>query len=817
MELSTIIPFVIEQTSALAKQNSQKEFDAAKIPITVDQWILLKAIDEKPGLTQVELAEKIYRSASSLARTLDALDKKGLIKRERVPNNRKQYTIRLTTEGNHLVLKSTPIVENTIAKGLLKFSKKDIEQLKSLLLRIQKNYLEDATKSNRLAKQIKKFHPLVNVNQIMRTDHPLLKCSIIVIALLMTFNALGFQTQTQNPEKTMAKTNKDEVLNNYKALFAFKDGEPFPERTLKTYCIYLLDGYKALHEEVTLHTKNLQSNSFDNFYRNQTRAEEAVKEAKEGNLVKNIAEFEMAIKQLGAEFKALEVRYDNNRNLERTIELLDRVIRNIDGGGLEEAEKTLANAKATNPDFDFKTYDVKIAEYVKESKKQEILTNASKDLEQALENGVRLCRGILNGDNFITACETLDYPALVKKVKGIKKEELKGFYEGEKRANYLLEEFLPAFEQYIKNVYTAKINQQIEEAYKGRGAANNASFIKIAEHAVAMVDAALSVTPAAVGLKKLQKDATGALDKLSAEAEAKSSAAYTSEFHKKNKNRLVFSTKRLIPKKEKDSTVSTSFEKGQPIYARAYFTNKMINLQGYESDQLVIILKYYIDPPAQDGNGNTWHNISPSLETSYHFPSAHIAEGAIKIDDSTLEIDIAPDPSQTVTPGQAAKVSKFLGEISPRNHSIGVAVYLGVNKLMMTGTFDIDCSDGQDNYTALVKPLEEAQVAINRPPVSKGIIDPALEKQILAALKKNGANVLRVIQTYPGFEIVHHKLSGAIEYRWMQTTAVHKAKDNTHYVQDVILRQDYEGSYQPLRVTSWEIGEYQILAKNVNK
>jgi hypothetical protein len=203
-----------------------------------------------------------------------------------------------------------------------------------------------------------------------------MKISIIVMALLMTFNTYGQQTQTQNPEKTMAKTNKDEVLNNYEALFDFDDKDPFPVRTLKTYCKYLVDGRNAVHEEVTLRNNNLQANAFDTFYRNQSRAEESVKEVKETKLVKNIAEFEIAIKQLVKEFKALEVKYDNMKNMEGTLNLLDRAIRNLgDGDGLENAKKTLANAKAGNPDFDFKKYEVKIAEYEKEATKKEASAN----------------------------------------------------------------------------------------------------------------------------------------------------------------------------------------------------------------------------------------------------------------------------------------------------------------------------------------------------------------------------------------------------------------------------------------------------------
>lgn len=140
VELNTIFPFLMEQTSLLVKQCSQKQFDLTKKPITVDQWILLKTVNENASLTQVELADKLRRSASSMTRTLEAIDKKGLIKRERLASNRKHYTIKLTNEGNHLMLESIPIIEQAISRGLQGLSKKDAAQLKLLLLRVKKNY-----------------------------------------------------------------------------------------------------------------------------------------------------------------------------------------------------------------------------------------------------------------------------------------------------------------------------------------------------------------------------------------------------------------------------------------------------------------------------------------------------------------------------------------------------------------------------------------------------------------------------------------------------------------------------------------------------
>jgi MarR family transcriptional regulator, transcriptional regulator for hemolysin len=139
-ELSSVILFVIDQTSKVAKQHSQREFDHLKIGITVEQWVLLKIIQESSELSQSELAEKSHRDPASITRSLDLLEKKRLIKREQIADNRRQHQIELTKEGSYFILQHMPMIENLRSKGLKGFTKSEVEQLKSLLLRIQKNY-----------------------------------------------------------------------------------------------------------------------------------------------------------------------------------------------------------------------------------------------------------------------------------------------------------------------------------------------------------------------------------------------------------------------------------------------------------------------------------------------------------------------------------------------------------------------------------------------------------------------------------------------------------------------------------------------------
>jgi MarR family transcriptional regulator, transcriptional regulator for hemolysin len=138
--LNDVVLFLIDQTSKVAKQAAQREFDLLHIGITVDQWVLLKMIQEYQELSQAELAERSHRDPASITRTLDLLQKKKLVVREAVAGNRRQYHIRLTKEGNYFILQHLPLVEELRAKALKGFTQKETAQLKDMLQRIQQNY-----------------------------------------------------------------------------------------------------------------------------------------------------------------------------------------------------------------------------------------------------------------------------------------------------------------------------------------------------------------------------------------------------------------------------------------------------------------------------------------------------------------------------------------------------------------------------------------------------------------------------------------------------------------------------------------------------
>lgn len=138
-KIEDVILFQIERTSKISKLYSQREFDKLDFGITIEQWIVLKIIHENDNISQKDLAVKSLRDPASITRTLDILQKKNLINREAIPNNRRQYSIVLTPEGADFVKNNFHVIADHRRKSTEGFSENEMETFMRLLLKIQKN------------------------------------------------------------------------------------------------------------------------------------------------------------------------------------------------------------------------------------------------------------------------------------------------------------------------------------------------------------------------------------------------------------------------------------------------------------------------------------------------------------------------------------------------------------------------------------------------------------------------------------------------------------------------------------------------------
>lgn len=137
--IEDVILFQLDLTSKVSKQYSQRDFDKLKLGITVEQWVLLKIISESTDLTQKELARKSYRDPASITRTLDILEKKKLVFREAVPENRRSYHILLSENGKMFIEKHLDLIITHRKNSIKGISKKDLSLLSSILEKMREN------------------------------------------------------------------------------------------------------------------------------------------------------------------------------------------------------------------------------------------------------------------------------------------------------------------------------------------------------------------------------------------------------------------------------------------------------------------------------------------------------------------------------------------------------------------------------------------------------------------------------------------------------------------------------------------------------
>lgn len=110
-----------------------------KYGVTVAQWAVLVVLWETDGLTQKELSERVAVETPTLSRTIDRMERDGLVTRERSATDRRQVHVRLTAYGAGLWRELVPEAEANQERALRGISDEEEEVLRGLLKRVIAN------------------------------------------------------------------------------------------------------------------------------------------------------------------------------------------------------------------------------------------------------------------------------------------------------------------------------------------------------------------------------------------------------------------------------------------------------------------------------------------------------------------------------------------------------------------------------------------------------------------------------------------------------------------------------------------------------
>lgn len=131
MELEKFIGVIVHRADLKLNYYYQKVVDP--FDITIDQWEILVILWEKEGITQKELAGRLYKDQTNIARMLFKLEKKGFIYRVTHETDRRALRVYLTAKGREMegeiMAPSVEAYEKTV-KGL---TEEEVETFRRIL------------------------------------------------------------------------------------------------------------------------------------------------------------------------------------------------------------------------------------------------------------------------------------------------------------------------------------------------------------------------------------------------------------------------------------------------------------------------------------------------------------------------------------------------------------------------------------------------------------------------------------------------------------------------------------------------------------
>lgn len=102
--------------------------------LSIPQFDLLSTLTEQEGISQSELAERLYVTKGNVSGLVDRLVQAGLVERRAIAGDRRSYAMHLTPEGRRLAEAGIAAQRDFVASTLGKLNPGDLAELDRLVL-----------------------------------------------------------------------------------------------------------------------------------------------------------------------------------------------------------------------------------------------------------------------------------------------------------------------------------------------------------------------------------------------------------------------------------------------------------------------------------------------------------------------------------------------------------------------------------------------------------------------------------------------------------------------------------------------------------
>lgn len=132
-KLNDITFYTIDKAIRTYRIYAQKRLKENGFKITIDQWLIIKSILENPGISQLELGEKVFKDNASVTRIIELLVKANYLERTVNTNDRRKSNLTVTNEGKTIIEEVNEIVLQNRQTALKGVSQEELQILNNVL------------------------------------------------------------------------------------------------------------------------------------------------------------------------------------------------------------------------------------------------------------------------------------------------------------------------------------------------------------------------------------------------------------------------------------------------------------------------------------------------------------------------------------------------------------------------------------------------------------------------------------------------------------------------------------------------------------
>jgi DNA-binding MarR family transcriptional regulator len=129
--------YTLEKAIKAYRQYFQAQLKNAGFGITLDQWLVLNMIVDFEGITQTEIAERVFKDKGSITRIIDLLEINGYVVRRPHPTHGKMSQLDITEKGKNTLeslKKEVPKFRDFALRTISDDSKKETQNILKIII-----------------------------------------------------------------------------------------------------------------------------------------------------------------------------------------------------------------------------------------------------------------------------------------------------------------------------------------------------------------------------------------------------------------------------------------------------------------------------------------------------------------------------------------------------------------------------------------------------------------------------------------------------------------------------------------------------------